>query len=136
MPATFDRCPACKSATSVRLEERTAVLKVLNACKTCRLWHCTLLLAAIVAFMLSNLAAIYSYCQGRGIQPSMSPIGISLTIVGGFLVFGKLEILLLMGSTLGSYHVEENMAVVARETQRARIGLLLVIVGLLFQAWS
>ena len=92
-------------------------------------------MAAIAAGLLSLVPVVRAYSRFE-ISVALNAAGSLLTILGGYLIFGKLELLLLVGRTLGGYHEPGHMALLAEETKRARLGLLLVIAGLLAQAWS
>ena len=135
MPAVFDNCPACLTSTTIDQQKRGSVLAVYTSCKTCRLWHIGLLATAIVAGLLSLVPVVGAYPRFE-ISVALNAASSILTIFGGYLIFGKLELLLLVGRTLGGYHEPVHMALLAEETKRARLGLLLVIAGLLAQAWS
>ena len=135
MPAIFDNCPACQTPTTVESHKRGSVRDAYDACPTSRCWHRILLAAAITAGSFAIVAAVRP--SWRWENPlALNAVGIFFTIVGGYLMFGKLELLLLIGRTLGGYHDPANMAALAEQTRRARIGLLLLILGLLVQAWS
>lgn len=132
MPAIFDHCPACCTATTIDQADRGSVVAVYEKCRTCKGWHRLLLGAAIIAGLLTLYLTLSAYKQS-GIVLVLNSAGVTLTIVGGYLIFGKLELLLLMGGTIGNFYHTPHAKVLARETFRARAGLLFVIAGLVFQ---
>lgn len=133
MTAVFNECPACLTPTKLDQAQRGAVVAVYERCQTCNRWHWGLGTAATLAAFFTLLFAIWAYMDS-GIFSALNSVGVLLTIFGGYLIFGKLELLLLMGTTIGGFHYEDHKQVLKRETCRARVGLILVIVGLLIQA--
>jgi len=134
MPATFHNCPACSTPTSVTPQEKQSVIAVYRACTTCGRWHRALFGIAVVAAVLILIAVVTFFCR-REVSSALNALGILLTAAGGYLVFGKLDLLLLMGRTLGGFHEPEHMQTLSRETLHARVGLVLILAGLTAQAW-
>ena len=136
MPAVFDHCPACGRATTLPADARGDSIAVYRTCAYCKSWRWVLFIAFVAFFVLSLVLVVYALSLPTKRAAGVSAFGISLTLIGGYLLFGRLEVLLLIAKTLGGFSLPQYASELKKHTQCARVGLLLVLLGLFCQAVS
>lgn len=133
------RCPVCGLRVFSNEEGIDDFpLKRLDLCKKCRVYNILALSLGIIPLLFVLLTALAHECifYGLSTRSLLTLIGISIDISGVCFLFGRLERPIVASGLLRGEGPDPVEVALPRHVWQTRLGLFLVIIGFLLQAYA